>query len=273
VVCGNSFPHNVRRESRHYIRIECCSGGKCSPWKFSLHPTGNAEREIEKPATMLEAFSELSTAGARSFSNLQTILLAPLFNHCEPRYEREALFRLTSPWLVVEHHVSAFGCDQHMSWKSAEQNTTRAVEPELKFQAPAPGPGIQFFWHRLQHLEVFDSGSRTIWSKKQKKHCIICITRSPHRLSLGNRKSNFRLRPHHLKDFGSGFSNPKLLGLLLHSPGCKMCTRVTTWNKLFKILDCCIWKQFCETMVYQIFLLSIRRPMSYMKNRQIFSEV
>ena len=35
---------------------------------------------------------------------------------------------------------------------------------ELKLQAPAPSPGIQFFWLRLQHLEVFGSGSRTIWS-------------------------------------------------------------------------------------------------------------
>jgi len=41
---------------------------------------------------------------------------------------------------------------------------TRAVEPELRFQAPAPG--IKIVWHPLQPLKVFGSGSRMIWSVK-----------------------------------------------------------------------------------------------------------
>jgi len=50
---------------------------------------------------------------------------------------------------------------------------SRAVEPELKFQAPAlapapaPAPGITIFWLqfrlRLQLLKVSDSGFRMIW--------------------------------------------------------------------------------------------------------------
>jgi len=35
--------------------------------------------------------------------------------------------------------------------------------PELKFQAPAPG--IQFLWLRIQHVEVFGSGSTVIFVK------------------------------------------------------------------------------------------------------------
>jgi len=44
----------------------------------------------------------------------------------------------------------------------------RAVEPALKFQDPAPAPGILIFWLRYQHFETFGSGSgsSTIWSKK-----------------------------------------------------------------------------------------------------------
>jgi len=46
---------------------------------------------------------------------------------------------------------------------------TKAVEPVLKFQAPASG--IEIFWLRLQYLEAFGSGSgsRTVWSKKSEK--------------------------------------------------------------------------------------------------------
>jgi len=39
-----------------------------------------------------------------------------------------------------------------------------SVELELKFQAPAPASGSNFFWLRLQHLKVLGSSSRTIWS-------------------------------------------------------------------------------------------------------------
>jgi len=47
---------------------------------------------------------------------------------------------------------------------------------------------------QLRASKFFGSGSRTIWSKKQKKHGIICIIRL-------NRNPNFRLRLHHLKNF------------------------------------------------------------------------
>jgi len=68
---------------------------------------------------------------------------------------------------------------------------SRAVEPVPKFQAP----GIWFFWFWLQYLEIFGSGSRTIWSKKQKKHCVPRL----------NRNQNFRLL--HLKSFWRRFRN------------------------------------------------------------------
>jgi len=83
----------------------------------------------------------------------------------------------------------------------------RGVEPVLKFQAAAPNPGIWIFWLRirLQHLEVFGSGSGTIWSKKIRKKWYYLYNQ------------NFRLRLQHLKIFG--FGHTKLLGLRIHSPG------------------------------------------------------
>jgi len=54
----------------------------------------------------------------------------------------------------------------HTSTVSTSSTETRAVEPELKFLAPAPVPGIENFWLRLQPLKVFGFGSRTIWSNK-----------------------------------------------------------------------------------------------------------
>jgi len=47
----------------------------------------------------------------------------------------------------------------------------RAVEPELKFPALASAPalGILIFWFWLQHLEVFGSCFRTIWSIENQK--------------------------------------------------------------------------------------------------------
>jgi len=53
-------------------------------------------------------------------------------------------------------------------------------------------------WLRLQHLEVFSSGFKTICSKKSEKRCIIYITRLPQKLYLWNPNPNFRLRLHSL---------------------------------------------------------------------------
>ena len=71
------------------------------------------------------------------------------------------------------------------------------------------------FWHRLQHLELFGSGSRTIFGPKTKKH-IICITHL-------NWNPNFRLQLQHLNIFGSGSSHSNLHGLELwiYTPGYK----------------------------------------------------
>jgi len=89
---------------------------------------------------------------------------------------------------------------------------TRAVEPMLKFQAPTPNPGIQFFWLRLQILRCLALARlQNNLVQKQKKHCIIFITRL-------NRNPNLRLRLHHLKFFDSGSSHLKLLGLRLRAP-------------------------------------------------------
>ena len=65
---------------------------------------------------------------------------------------------------------------------------SKAVEPVLKFLSLVPALSVSIFWFRLrlqfQHLKAFGSGSRTIWSKKSlKKHCIICISRLPHKPS------------------------------------------------------------------------------------------
>jgi len=53
-----------------------------------------------------------------------------------------------------------------VAWGCRLALLSRALEPEPKFQAPAPALGIQCFWNRLrrQHLEVFGSGSGTICS-------------------------------------------------------------------------------------------------------------
>ena len=79
----------------------------------------------------------------------------------------------------------------------------------LNFLVPAPTS--RSFWLRLQNNLV---------QKIRKKHCIICMTRLPHKLSLWIRNPNFRLWLriwlHHLKDFGSGSSHPKLLWLRIH---------------------------------------------------------
>jgi len=51
--------------------------------------------------------------------------------------------------------------------------SNQAVKPVLKFQSPALG--TKFFWLRLQHLEVFGPGSRTIWSKKSEKKLVLFV--------------------------------------------------------------------------------------------------
>jgi len=60
---------------------------------------------------------------------------------------------------------------------------SKAAEPVLKFQAAAPG--ISIFWLRFRHLEAFDSGSRTIWSKKHKKTLYyLCKSLVPQTISV-----------------------------------------------------------------------------------------
>jgi len=55
-----------------------------------------------------------------------------------------------------------------MFFTSTNLNTchtlNEAVEAELKFQASDRAPGISNFWLQFQHLEVFGSVSRMIWS-------------------------------------------------------------------------------------------------------------
>jgi len=53
---------------------------------------------------------------------------------------------------------------QHIVDGMSYNVTSRSVAPVLKFQALAPAPSIKLFWLRLQHLEHFGSGSRTVWS-------------------------------------------------------------------------------------------------------------
>jgi len=62
---------------------------------------------------------------------------------------------------------------------------TRAVEPLVKFQAPAPTS--RCFWLRV----------RTIISvQKTEKNCNICKIRLPHKISLWKGNPNFRVRIH-----------------------------------------------------------------------------
>jgi len=76
------------------------------------------------------------------------------------------------------------------------------------------------FWLRLQALKkVLAPAPEPFGSLKAESHCIIGTTSLLHKLCLLNRNSNFRLRLHHPKIFGS--DHPKLLGLRLHSPGYK----------------------------------------------------
>ena len=56
---------------------------------------------------------------------------------------------------------------------------------------------------------------------KTKNHCITCITRLRHKKCLRNRNQSLRLRPQHLKAFGSFSDHPKLFGFRLHSPAGK----------------------------------------------------
>jgi len=47
-----------------------------------------------------------------------------VFNRCEPGFERDALLRLTSPLLLIEHHTASCGFYQPVSWKLVEFFTT-----------------------------------------------------------------------------------------------------------------------------------------------------
>ena len=98
---------------------------------------------------------------------------------------RSSRMRTTFLWLVV---------------------VTRAVEPKLKFQAPAPG--IYIFWLLLQYIEVLAPATERFGPLKTHNDCIICTTRLPNKLLLRNWNPNSRLRLQPLKVFGSGYSHP-----------------------------------------------------------------
>jgi len=80
------------------------------------------------------------------------------------------------------------------------QPQIKAVEPQLKFQAPALAP------EQVDPL-------------KTEKHCNICTTRLPHKLWLRNRNPHFmfRLWLQYLKVFGSN-QPTKIVWHRLHSP-------------------------------------------------------
>jgi len=107
--------------------------------------------------------------------------------------------------------------------------TVRAVEPNLKFQSPTLGIRNFWFQFRLQHLEVFGSCSRMIWSIGNGKLLYYLYNSLALQTRLWNRNRNFRLRLrlHHLKFIGSGSSHPKLLRT--HSPGCSSLLQRNTW--------------------------------------------
>jgi len=103
------------------------------------------------------------------------------------------------------HHItfSSLYAYQHQGCGTDTQiSGSGSTSGHLIFSAPAPAPTSWDFWP--------GSGSRTIWSKEQRKHDIICINRLD-----GN--TNFRLRLHHPKNFGSGSIHPKLLWPQLHN--------------------------------------------------------
>ena len=63
-----------------------------------------------------------------------------------------------------------------------------------------------------------------------KNHCIVCVTRLPHKLCLCNRNPNFSLRLYHLKVFGSDSRHIKLLGRLLRAPANAIAFRQTLFS-------------------------------------------
>ena len=73
-------------------------------------------------------------------------------------------------WSLLRH--SAYFSGMRFLANSVEP---RAVAAVLEFQAPVPASNIKIFWPRLQHLEIFISGSRTIWSEKQKKNIVLFV--------------------------------------------------------------------------------------------------
>ena len=81
---------------------------------------------------------------------------------------------------------------------------------------------------RLQQLKSFSSGSGRIWSIENWKPLYYLYNLLGHKLELwnGNQYFRLRLRLHHLRILGSGFSHINLLGLRLHSPSCDQ-----TWRE------------------------------------------
>ena len=96
-----------------------------------------------------------------------------------------------------------------------------------------PGSGfssrhLKFFWPEflLQDLNVFDFGSRMIWSiENWKPFHYLYNSLALCQLGLWHWDSNSRLQLHHLKLLGSGSKHVKLLGLQIHG---------TWWTKPFR---------------------------------------
>jgi len=129
-----------------------------------------------------------------------------------------------------------------------------------KFLAPAPTSRSVWLRFRLQNNLV---------QKIRKKHCIICITRLSHKLSLWIRNPNFRLRFHHLKVFGSDSRHSKLLQLQLHSPAAIIHIRPSCWTiyRLFEIIherELSIGLEFKSNVLYKsIASKNIQSDMNY----------
>ena len=104
---------------------------------------------------------------------------------------------------------------------------TRFVERKLKF--PTGSRHLKFLL-RLQHLKVFNCGSRMIWSTENRKPLYYLynlldpqtgdVEREPKLQAPAPPSKNFGLGLHHLRILVSGINHTNLLGLRLHSFGC-----------------------------------------------------
>jgi len=115
------------------------------------------------------------------------------------------------------------------------------VELKLKYRAPAPDPGIQNFWLRLRHqtLKDFDSGSRTIWSIKNKK--------------LLDYLNNWLAPEHELKVQAP--SQPfKIFRLRLHSPG---------WKQLFMDMNNIVSTNAIAIVWFVLFFVLTKLPFHF----------